>query len=75
MNRAGVRGEFPDQKGKDCGENDRAENCEYNFQIVLHGDCFLQFGFSRCERTLSGWPHGVDVGRGREHGDCEELAD
>jgi hypothetical protein len=41
MNRTGVRGEFPDQKGEGCGENDRADNCDYNFQIIFHGSCLM----------------------------------
>jgi hypothetical protein len=39
MNRAGVRGEFPDQKGEGGGENDCAGGCDYNFQIIFHGGC------------------------------------
>ena len=41
MNRAVVRGEFPDQKEDGCGENDRADNCDYNFQIIFHGGCLM----------------------------------
>jgi hypothetical protein len=39
MNRAGVRGEFPDQNGEGGGENDRDDNCDYDFQIIFHGGC------------------------------------
>jgi hypothetical protein len=31
-----VRSEFPDQEGEGCGQNDRADDGDCNYQLVFH---------------------------------------